>query len=258
MAAPKELLMIETLDGDRFNPRLLARLAGSFALIGIAAGAFDIGYVRGTLTVAGDPSATVQNILAHPTLFRAGFAAHLLLLLCNVPNEILFFLLLRRVNGVVTAIAMACGLIGTAIESLNLLNNYVPLLLAAQAHALAAFNPAQLQALSYTAVQLQDAGLLISFVFYGLDEVLSGLMIFRSRFLPRVLGILLSLAGLCYFTDGFLSFLAPALINRLYPYILYPCFPGEFSIALWMAIVGLNVSKWRAWNSTATLHADGL
>ena len=109
-----------------------------------------------------------------------------------------------------------------------------------------------------TAVQLQDAGLLISFVFYGLDEVLSGLMIFRSRFLHRVLGILLSLAGLCYFTDGFLSFLAPALINRLYPYILYPCFPGEFSIALWMAVVGLNVSKWRAWNSTATLHADGL
>jgi hypothetical protein len=79
--------------------------------------------------------------------------------------------------------------------------------------------------------------------------VFSGFLIFRSRFLPRVLGVLLAISGLCYFTHGFLSFLAPTLDARLFPYILFPCLPGEGSISLWMATVGLNVAKWRAWTA---------
>ncbi len=218
-----------------------------FALIGIATGAFDIGYVRNTLFVTGDPAATVQNVLAHQTLFRLGFGAHLLLLLCNIPNEIIFFFLMRRVNVVVAAVAMGCGLIGTAIESLDMLNAYVPLQLAIENGAVAAFTPAQVQSIAYLALQLQNVGLLISFVFYGLDEMLSGALIFRSKFLPRVLGALLALAGFCYFADGFVSFLSPSLSTRIYPYIIYPCAPGEISIALWMAVMGLNLVKFRAW-----------
>jgi hypothetical protein len=234
---------------ERFSPLVLARTAGILSLIGIMTGAFDIGYVRSTLIVAGNASATVHNILAHETLFRAGFAAHLLLLLCNIPGEIISFILLRRVNVIIAATAMACGLVGTAIEGLDMLTAYVPLKLAAEGNALAAFNPVQLQALSYISVQLQDAGLLISFVFYGLDEIAAGFLIFRSRFLPRILGIMLGLSGLCYFSHGFLSFLAPSLDARLSPYILFPCLPGEGSISLWLAIMGLNVAKWREWMS---------
>jgi hypothetical protein len=240
---------MSNVEPDRFSPLVLARAAGVLSLIGIVSGAFDISYVRSTLIVAGDASATVHNILAHETLFRAGFAAHLLLLLCNIPGEIISFILFRRVNLVFAATAMGCGLVGTAIEGLDMLNAYVPLKLAAESSALGAFNPLQLQALSYISVQLQDAGLLISFVFYGLDEIVAGFLIFRSRFLPRILGILLGLSGLCYFSHGFLSFLAPTLDARLYPYILFPCLPGEASISLWLAIMGLNVAKWREWAS---------
>jgi hypothetical protein len=239
--------MISNSDPDRFSPVLLARLVGIFALIGIAAGAFDLGYVRNTLFVTGDPAATVHNILTHQTLFRLGFGAHMLLLLCNVPNEIIFFILIRRVNVVVAAVAMSCGLIGTAIESLDMLNAYVPLQLALENHAVSAFTPAQVQSIAYLALQLQNVGLVISFVFYGLDEMLTGSLIFRSKFLPRVLGVLLGIAGFCYFTDGFVSFLSPALIARIYPYILFPCAPGETLISLWMAVMGLNVVKYRAW-----------
>jgi hypothetical protein len=232
---------------DRFSPLVLARTAGIVSLIGIVTGAFDIGYVRSTLVVDGNAVATVHNILSHETLFRCGFAAHIVLLLCNIPNEVISFILFRRVNAVIAATAMACGLVGTAIEGLDMLNAYVPLQVASEGGALAAFEPQQLQTMSYLSMQLQNMGLLISFVFYGLDEMLAGFLIFRSRFLPRVLGVLLGLAGLSYFTDGFTSFLAPSLNAHMLPYLLFPCLPGEGLYALWLATKGVDVAKWWAW-----------
>lgn len=64
---------------ERFSPRTLARIVGVVSLIGIVTGAFDIGYVRSALIVPGDAVATMQHIAAHETLFRLGFAAHIVL-----------------------------------------------------------------------------------------------------------------------------------------------------------------------------------
>ena len=241
--------MMTNSDSERFSPRLLARILGILGLIGILTGAFDIGYVQSTLIVAGNPSATLHNIQAHETLFRLGFASHLFELLLNIPGEIIAFILFRRVNGIVAAVALGCGVVGIGIETVDLLIAYVPLQLAIGGSALGAFNPDQLHALSYISAQLQQAGLLLSWVFYGVDELASGFLIFRSGFLPRVLGVLLGISGLCYFTHAFLSFLSPSLDARLYPYILYPCLPGEGLSSLWMATVGLNVAKFRAWTA---------
>jgi hypothetical protein len=151
------------------------------------------------------------------------------------------------VNGIVAAIALCCGVVGIAIEAVDLLSAYVPLQLAIEGSAFGAFSPEQLHALSYISAQLQQAGLLLSWVFYGIDELATGFLFFRSGFLPRILGVLLGISGLCYFTHGFLSFLVPSLDARLYPYILFPCLPGEGLSSLWMATVGLNLAKWRAW-----------
>jgi hypothetical protein len=235
--------MLEVGVGD---PKRIARMVGCLGLVGIVTGAFDIGYVHNALFVDGNAAASVAHLAAHQTLFRAGFAAHLVLLLSNVPAEILMFLLMRRVSLPLAALAMACGLIGTSIESAAMLAAYVPVQLALDGNTLGALTPAQLQTFGYFAMQLQNAGLLLSFLFYGLDEIVGGLLIFRSGFLPRVLGILLSVAGVCYLLQGFLGLVAPSLDAHLFPYILFPCLPGEGSIALWLAIVGLNVAKWRA------------
>ena len=241
--------MTSNSDSERFSPLLLARMIGILGLLGIVTGAFDIGYVQSTLIVPGNPAATLHNISAHETLFRLGFASHLFELALNIPGEILGFILLRRVNGIVAAIALCCGVIGISIEAVDLLAAYLPLKLALEGSALGAFSPDQIHAFSYLSAQLQQAGLLLSWVFYGLDEFASGFLWFRSGFLPRILGLMLGLSGLCYFTHGFLSFLAPALDARLYPYILYPCLPGEGLSSLWLATFGLNVAKWKAWTS---------
>jgi hypothetical protein len=194
---------------ERWSPLVLARISGILGLIGIAFGAFDIGHIRGALIVAGNPSLTAHNILAHETLFRLGFTGHLLEMLCNAFAEVIGFYLFWRVNLLVAAIALFCGFLGIAVESLDMLNSYVPLKLAAEAGSMGAFSPEQLQSLSYFSVQLQDTGLVISFLFYGMDELLTGYLVFRSRFLPRVLGVLGAIAGLCYLTNTILSFAAP-------------------------------------------------
>lgn len=241
--------MTSNADPERFSPLVLARILGILGLLGIVTGAFDIGYVQNTLIVSGNASATLHNLSAHETLFRLGFSAHLFELLLNIPGEMIGFILLRRVNGVVAAISLGCGFVGIAVEAVDLLAAYVPLQLALGGATLGAFSPDQLHAVANFAARFQQAGLLLSWVFYGMDELTTGFLIFRSHFLPRVLGVLLGLSGLCYFAHGFLSFLAPALDARLYPYILYPCLPGEGLTSLWMATVGLNVAKWRAWTT---------
>jgi hypothetical protein len=234
-------------ESERFSPLLLARILGIAGLVGILTGAFDIGYVQNTLIVAGNPAATLHNILAHETMFRLGFSAHLFELLINILGEMIGFYLFRRVNVIVAAVSMCCGIVGIAVEAIALLIAYVPLTLATEGSALGAFGPEQLHALAHISARLQQSGLLLSWVFYGIGELTGGFLFFRSGFLPRVLGVLLGIAGLSYFTHGILSFVAPSLDAVLYPYILFPCLPGEGLSSLWLATVGLNVAKWRAW-----------
>jgi len=104
-------------DSERFSPLLLARIVGILGVAGIVTGAFDIGYVQSKLMVAGNVSATLQNILAHQTLFRVGFSAHLFELLLNILAEIISFYLFRRVNVLVAAVSLCAGMIGIAVEA---------------------------------------------------------------------------------------------------------------------------------------------
>ena len=241
--------MMSNSDSERFSPLLLARIVGIVGLLGIVTGAFDIGYVHNKLMVAGNPAATLHNILAHQTLFRLGFSAHLFELVLNIVGEIISFYLFRRVNVIVAAVSLCAGVVGIAVEAGALLIAYVPLQLAITGDAQGAFTPQQLYAFAHFSSQFQLAGLLLSWVFYGLDELTSGFLIFRSGFLPRVLGALLGISGLCYLTNGFLSFLAPSLDAQLGSYLSFACLPGEALTSLWMATVGLNVAKWKAWTA---------
>ena len=122
---------------------------------------------------------------------------------------------------------------------------------------MATFTPPQRNALSYLSLQLQDLGLLISFLFWGLNEVLTGYLIFHSGFLPRVLGILLGVSGFVYLSDPLLSFGIPSLGAVLFPAALALCLPGELLIALWMATVGLDAPKWASW-STPLSERNGI
>ena len=93
------------------------------------------------------------------------------------------------------------------------------------------------------ALKWHDVGFNIALTLFGVALVIYGVVIFRSRFLPRLIGVLYGIAGLCYLANSFVYFMAPSLSS---PAILAPCLLGEGALALWMLIVGVNETRWRA------------
>ena len=113
-----------------YSPRILARIYGGIGLFGIAAGYFDIEYVRNHIVMNGDVAATLHNLLLYGALFRAGIAVHLLMVLLNVVAEVIAFYLLRRINPLIAMMALGCALVGASVESVDMLGSLVTLQIA--------------------------------------------------------------------------------------------------------------------------------
>jgi hypothetical protein len=103
----------------------------------------------------------------------------------------------------------------------------------------------QLQALAYTSLRRQSAGFDIALAFFALYCLSVGYLVFRSTFLPRTLGLLLALGGICYLTNSFAGFLSPDFRAGLLPWILLPSGIAELSLSLWLVVMSVNLSKWQ-------------
>ena len=226
------------------SPRLKGRVVGVFYLINIVAGIFAEAFVRGSLIVSGDAKATASHILASQPLYRLGLAADLIGLACYIVVTLLFYDLFKPVNRSLSLLAAFFSLVGTSVLAIDTLNLLAPLVLLGGAPYLTAFNADQLQAMAYTFLKLHALGYNFSVVFFGFYCLLVGYLIFKSIFLPRILGVLLAIAGLCYLISSFTNFLSVPLPNYLSDYILAPGLVGEGSLTLWLVIVGLNPTKW--------------
>lgn len=230
---------------EETSPRLKARVAGLLYLVNIAAGAFHYGFVRSAMIAPGDAGATAANIVAHGMLYRLGFAAAIVLLLCNVPLALIFYDLFRVVNRSLAVLVAFFMLVGTAIETANLLNYFAPLILLSDTHYLKAFAPQQLQSMAYVSLELHAIGFDLAVVFFAFYDLVIAYLLFTATFLPRILGVLMAMAGLCYLTKSFATFLSPRFAANLLPYILMPSGVGELSLCLWLLVVGLNASRWK-------------
>jgi hypothetical protein len=94
------------------------------------------------------------------------------------------------------------------------------------------------------ALKSHGYGFGVSLLFFGCFCIVIGRVIFTAGFLPKVVGVLMQIAGLCYLTDSFALILSPAFANRLFPAILLPAFVGEASLCLWLLVKGVNVQRW--------------
>jgi len=115
-----------------------------------------------------------------------------------------------------------------------------PLLVLHGKASLSAFAPEQLQALALMFLNLNGQAYDIGLVLFGFWCVMIGYLIFRSTFLPRIIGALVALAGM-----GYLTLLWQPLAHYLYPYNLALAGPGEISLLLWLLVKGVNVGKWK-------------
>jgi len=183
--------------------------------------------------------------MAAESLWRFGFATTLVMLLCAVPLSLILYMLLRPVNRNVALLATFFNLVSISIEGLNDLHHYAAVLILSGADYLKVFEPGQLHALALLSVKLFDRGYDISLVFFGFFCIFTGYLLFRSAFFPRILGVMMAMAGVCYVINSFVNFLALGIGNYLFPYILLPCFLGEASLCLWLMVMGVKVPSWK-------------
>ena len=190
--------------------------------------------------VSGDAATTTNTILAHELSFRLGFALGLISTACYVAVTALFYQLFRPVSRSLSLIAVCFSLIGLAIQTFGSLFQLAPLVVLSGSPYLSVFNVKQLQTLALLFLYLNAQVGYIALVFDGLFLLLIGYLIFRSTFLPRILGVLVALAGL-----GWETLLSPPFANSLYTYIQVLGVLAEASLMLWLLVMGVNAERWK-------------
>ena len=229
------------------SPRLKARMAGAFQLLEALTAGFGQVIVLDRLVVAGNAAATAANILGHKRLFWLGFASSLIGVAFHIAWALLIYVLLKPVNRSLSLLAAFFVLVSCAMQALTSLLYLAPLLILQGGSSLSAFTAEQLQGLALMFLKLNQYAYNIDLVFFGLWCVLTGYLIFRSTFLPRILGVLLAISGL-----GWVAYLYPPLASYLFmPYIAVASALGEIPLELWLIVMGVNAQRWKEQASAA-------
>lgn len=200
--------------------------------------------VRASLVVPGDAAATAENIRADELLFRLGMAGEASIVLIEIALAAVLYVLLRPVSRAGSlAAALARVSEGVVMASGNVVTSI--LTLGALGGTLAVLGGGEAEALALLFQEANPSIVLVWGLFFGLSLVLTGWLVIRSGFLPRVPGVLLALAGLGYLVQSFGVLIAPALAGPLEIVVIVLAIPGELVFALWLLIKGVDAAAWR-------------
>jgi len=220
-----------------------ARLAGLLYLLMAVSGPIGLLIVPSKIIVDGNVAATTQNIVTHEMLFRIGIVSNLV---CQISFIFLVLALNRLFNGVnekYAKLMVSLVIVAVPIAVLNELNNVAALVFADGAGFLNPFNPEQLNALATVFVQLHEKGTIIASFFWGLWLFPFGVLVVKSGFIPKILGILLIVGCFTYVVDSSLAILFPKFRELITGFLLLPLSLGEISMVLWLLIKGVKVQK---------------
>ena len=217
-----------------------ARIAGAIYLSTAVTAPFCLIYIPRTLIVRGDATATASKILAHETLFRLGNVADLIDAVIFILLVMALYRLLSGVNKTHASVMAALALVSAAVGFMNVLSNIAALTLFRGADFLAVFEKPQRDALGMLFLRLHGQGNVINEIFWGLWLFPFGVLVMRSGFLPRILGVWLIINGLAYVVLSFTGLLLPQyqdlVFRDAFPFLL-----GELAIMLWLLIKGAKV-----------------
>jgi len=219
--------------------RVESRWTGALYLLTIVAGIFAQAFVSGNLVTA-DPGTTAANLLSHQGLYQAGFAVYLIEMASQVAATALFFHLLTPVSRPMATVAAFLGLAGSVIKTFARVFFIAPLFLLENGHALPGWGVEQLQSLAFVFLKINDRGAEIALTFFGFYALVNGYLVFRSTFLPRILGVIGMFGGL-----GWTSFLYPPLAYRLFPIVVVIALIGSLSMIVWLLVKGVDVERWQ-------------
>jgi len=213
------------------------RLAGLLYLLASIPGFIALLYVPSKIFVHGNATATANNIAAHEMLFRLGIAADLIGQALFIFVALALYYLLKGVNPRHALLMLTLILVAIPIAFVNELNSIAALVLARGADFLSVFDKPQRDALARLFLDLRGGGFDVAGIFWGLWLFPLGLLVYRSGFLPRILGVLLMIACWAYLANSFTSLVLPryeALVNRW----ISPLQLAEMVFMLWLLIKG--------------------
>ena len=237
-----------TQKAKEWSPKAKARLAGVFEALEGFTSSWGQVTVLGQLMVVGNAAATAANILQHETLFRLGFASSLLGVVFHLAWAFLFYQLFKPVNRSVFFCALLVILVCCALQAITALFYLAPLLVLTAGTSLSALTQEQVQALAYMFLKVNGLAMDTTLVFFGLWCVLTGYLIFKSTFLPRILGVLRAIDSL-----GWMMFMSPPLGHYLFLPIAIACGLAEFPLQLWLLVFGVNNERWKAQAEAAAM-----
>jgi Domain of unknown function (DUF4386) len=214
-----------------------ARVAGVLYLLVVLTGPFVLLYVPGKLFVSGDAGATAANILAHQTLFRAHIGVGLASELLFIATVLALYRLLKGVDGQLAALMVILILIDAPLAFLSTANEVATLSFLRGGEFLAAFDKPQRDALALLLIDVDQRSVLVSEVFWGLWLLPLGVLVYRSRFLPRFLGGWLIVNGVAYVVISAAGLWWPEH-QKSVSTIATPVLFGEVALMLWLLIVG--------------------
>jgi hypothetical protein len=217
-----------------------ARIAGAVYLSLVLTAPFSLLYIPGKLIVRGNATATANNILTHETLFRLGIVADLFSSVIFICLGMALYRLLSSVNKTWARAMVALVLVSATIGFMNVLNNIAALTLFRGADFLAVFEKPQRDALAYLFLRLHSQGQFMNEIFWGLWLFPFGLLVYRSGFLPRFLGVWLMLACFGWLVLSLIALLVPPYYEAAFR-IAQPVLFGELAIVLWLLIKGAKV-----------------
>ena len=217
-----------------------ARVAG-FLYLSLLTAPLRLMYIPSTLFVSGNATATANNIAAHETLFRLGIVSDLFTGTMVIFLTLALYRLFKEVDrNLATLMVILGSLMVTPIYFMNTLNDAAALILIRGADFLTVFGQPQREALAMLFLRLHHHGVVANEIFWGLWLVPFGVLVMRSGFLPRILGLWLIINGIAYLTVSFTGLLLPqyegAVFNSMFPALL-----GEMAIMLWLLIRGAKV-----------------
>jgi hypothetical protein len=230
------------------------RVAGFLYLLLVVLAPLRLIYIPNALFVLGNATATANNIAAHELLFRLGIVSDLF---CGTILIFLVLALYRLLKGVDHSLAVLMVILGgvmpAIIDFLNVLNDAAALILVRGADFLSAFEKPQRDALAMLFLRLHHQEILAAEILWGLWLFPLAMLVYRSRFLPRFLGIWLIINGFAYLAMS-LTGLLLSQYEDMVSNIAFPALMGEMAIMLWLLIKG---ARTQPLDAAAALPAAG-
>lgn len=217
-----------------------ARVAGLLYLVVVLTGPFVLLYVPGKLFVPENATTTANNILAHQSLFQSYIVVGLVSELFFIGAVLALYRLLKGVGPQLATLMVITILIDAPLAFSSVASQVATLAFVRGADFLSVFNQPQQNAIAMLFINLDKYGALVSEIFWGLWLLPLGLLVYRSVFLPRILGVWLFINGLAYIVISATGLLAPQYL-KLVSTIAAPVLFGEMALMLWLLTVGVRI-----------------